>query len=513
MTALLSQRTLWSLVAARAAATPHALFAVDERERRMTFAEFECAALRCAAGLAALGVRAESRVSWQLPTRLEAMLLCAALARLGAVQNPILPILREREVGSLTRQLGATLLCVPRVFRGFDHEAMARKLAAERPDLGVLVVEDALPEADPALLPPPPSATTPDAAPVRWILYSSGTTADPKGARHTDHSLVGPGRSMCEVLELTAADRSAFVFPFTHVGGIGWLFAGLMAGFAHVLVETFDPKRTPEVLAKQGVTQAGAGTVFHQAYLAAQRARGAEPLFPGLRSFPGGGAPKPPQLFFDLRAATGAKVVSGYGLTEYPIAVMGCVRDPDQKLAHTEGRATRGTEIRIVRLDESEAATGEEGEVRLRGPHLMRGYVDAQLDAEAFDARGFLRSGDLGRLDAEGYLTITGRIKDVIIRKGENISAKEVEDHLFAHPKVADVAVIGLADSERGERVCAVVVSRNADDPLRFEEMSAFLRGRGLAVQKLPEQLEHAEALPRNAAGKLVKRELVGRFS
>jgi non-ribosomal peptide synthetase component E (peptide arylation enzyme) len=151
--------------------------------------------------------------------------------------------------------------------------------------------------------------------------------------------------------------------------------------------------------------------------------------------------------------------------------------------------------------------------VRLRGPHLMRGYVDAKLDAEAFDAQGFLRTGDLGRLDADGYLTITGRLKDVIIRKGENISAKEVEDHLFAHPKVADVAVIGLPDAERGERVCAVVVSRDAADPLGFEEMSGFLRERGLALQKLPEQLERADALPRNAAGKVVKRELVARFA
>jgi non-ribosomal peptide synthetase component E (peptide arylation enzyme) len=138
--------------------------------------------------------------------------------------------------------------------------------------------------------------------------------------------------------------------------------------------------------------------------------------------------------------------------------------------------------------------------------------VDTSLDADAFDAEGFLRTGDLGNLDAEGYLTITGRLKDVILRKGENISAKEVEDHLHAHPDVADVAVIGLPDPGRGERVCAVIVPADPGAPLPFEAMAEWLRGRGLAAQKLPEQLELAQALPRNASGKILKRELQQRY-
>jgi len=317
---------------------------------------------------------------------------------------------------------------------------------------------------------------------------------------------------MVDVLALGPEDRHAFVFPLTHVGGIHWLAAGLIAGFGHVLIETFDPAATPGVLARHGVTVAGAGTVFHQAYLAAQRARGGAPVLPAVRVFPGGGAPKPPQLYRDLKQATGAPIVSGYGLTEHPIAAMGTVNDPDEKLAHTEGRATAGTEIRIVTLAGEAAGPGDEGEIRVRGPHLFRGYVDASLDADALDAEGFFRTGDLGNLDAEGYLTITGRLKDVILRKGENISAKEVEDHLHAHPDVADVAVIGLPDPERGERVCAVIVPADPEAPLPFEAMAEWLRGRGLAAQKLPEQLELAQALPRNASGKILKRELQQRY-
>jgi acyl-CoA synthetase (AMP-forming)/AMP-acid ligase II len=319
---------------------------------------------------------------------------------------------------------------------------------------------------------------------------------------------------MVEALELRPEDRNALVFPLTHIGGIGWLLAGLEAGFAQILVEAFEAKSATSVLRRHGVTVAGAGTVFHQAYLAAQREHGAEPLLPRVRVFPGGGAPKPPGLHAEMkRSFGGAGIAAGYGLTEHPIATMSSLRDPDAKLSACEGRATRGTEIRVVRLDGRPAATGEEGEIRLRGPHLCRGYVDAGLDAEAFDEVGFLRTGDLGQLDADGYLVVTGRLKDVIIRKGENISAKEIEDHLAAHPEVRDVAVVGLPDSERGERACAVVVPRDGAAPPTLAELVAFLRARGLAAQKLPEQLELSAELPRNASGKVLKRELRERLA
>jgi cyclohexanecarboxylate-CoA ligase len=504
---------LWPLLDARAAATPDAQFALDERGRTLTFAQFRDAALRCAAGLAALGIARDVPVSWQLPTRLDALVLCAALARLGAVQNPILPILRESEVAFIAEQIGARHLFVPRVFRGFDFEAMAQQVAARQPGLAVHCVDDGLPSGDPASLPPAPLVTEPAGAPVRWILYSSGTTADPKGAKHADHSVACPGRAMCEALSLAPDDRIALVFPVTHVGGVNWLFGALMFGFAHLVVEIFDAKRTPLWLAEHGVTQLAAGTVFHQAYLAAQREAGGARLFPRVRAYPGGGAPKPPQLFWDLLRETGAPIVSGYGLTEHPIAVMGSVRDPHAKLATSEGRASRGTELRLVKHDGGDAAPGEEGEVRVRGPHLFRGYVDAALDAEAIDERGFLRTGDLGVLDDEGFLAITGRLKDIIIRKGENVSAKEIEDHLHAHPGVREAAVIGLADAERGERVCAVIAARD-DAALRsVADVASYLRSRGVATYKLPEQLERVPELPRNPSGKVLKRELQARYA
>jgi acyl-CoA synthetase (AMP-forming)/AMP-acid ligase II len=351
--------------------------------------------------------------------------------------------------------------------------------------------------------------------PIRWLFYTSGTTADPKGALHTNASLFSAAAGLADVLSLGPDDRIALVFPLTHIGGVGWLLAGLLTGAAQIVVPTFDPATSIEILARHGVTQATAGTAFHQAYLEAQRAKPDVPLFPLVRAFPGGGAPKPPQLHHAIRRELGgAGIVSGYGMTECPIVSMNRVDDPDDKLAHTEGRANPSSmRIRIVRSDQSPADPGEEGEIRVRGPQLFAGYLDASLDSDAFDEAGFFRTGDLGKLDSDGFLVITGRLKDVIIRKGENISAKEIEDLLHGHPKVSEVAVVGLPDAASGERCCAVVVCRSDSEPLDFEEMVRFLNAQKLMRQKIPEQLELLDDLPRNPTGKVLKQELRNRFA
>jgi acyl-CoA synthetase (AMP-forming)/AMP-acid ligase II len=285
-------------------------------------------------------------------------------------------------------------------------------------------------------------------------------------------------------------------------------------GGALLAVEAFDPSTTIPFLAQEDVTLAGSVTPMHMAYLAAQRAQPDTPLFPKVRAFNGGGAPKPPQLHYDLKKEVGGVgIVSGYGLTECPILTMNTVRDPDEKLAESEGRVTAGVTIRLVDLDGREVGPNEEGEIRVVGPQLFKGYVDSSLDAEALDEKGFLRTGDLGKVDDDGYVTITGRVKDIIIRKGENISAKEVEDLLYTHPKVADVGVIGLPDEERGEMACAVVAAKDASDPLTFEEMKAFLAEQGLMVQKIPERLEIVDAVPRNPTGKILKHQLRDQYA
>ncbi|MGH9192705.1 MAG: AMP-binding protein [Acidimicrobiales bacterium] len=514
---MLEARNIWDLIVRRSDETPQRELAVDETGRRITFGAYRDRAERVAAGLASdRGVSEGDVVSWIQPSWIEAMVLFGALRRLGAVQNPIIPIYREREVGFIVRQAEPTLLVVPSEWRGFDYAAMAAAVT-EGTKTRVLVADRAadrwLPEGDAAGLTPAPDDVDGDGVPVRFIYYTSGTTAEPKGARHGDRSLRAASLGMAQRLHLAADDRFALVFPFTHVAGGLYMYAAMAHGFALLLDEAFDPETTPELLRRERVTQGGAGTFFHQVYLQAQRALPAgERLFPHVRTFPGGGAPKPPSLHYDLKAAFGAGVVSGYGLTEAPVLTMNDASDDDRVLATTEGRAVEGTRLRIVRADGAACAAGEEGEVRAQGPQVTLGYLDPALEADAFDEDGWFRTGDLGRLDERGNLTITGRLKDVIIRKGENVPAKEVEDLLFTHPKVADVAVIGLRDAERGERACAVVVPVAGHDPLGFDEMTAHLLDAGLITRKLPEQLEVVDALPRNPSGKILKFELQHRF-
>ena len=233
---------------------------------------------------------------------------------------------------------------------------------------------------------------------------------------------------------------------------------------------------------------------------------------PSLRLLSGGGAPKPPEVYYEVKRELGIPVAHGYGMTEVPMITQGRPHDTDDQLAYSEGAPVRGTKVRIVGLGGEDLPRGSEGEVRIGGPAVCHGYTDPELAADSFDEAGYFRTGDLGVMREDGHITLTGRLKDVIIRKGENISAKEIEDLLYQHQRIANVAVIGLPDRERGERVCAVVETGPGQEPIGFDEMTAYLRGAGLMVQKLPEQLELIEEMPRNATLKILKHELRARF-
>ncbi|MBT2364690.1 AMP-binding protein [Streptomyces sp. ISL-10] len=476
--ALGASRALWELVDRRATLTPGRPVLLQE-DRILTFGGLRDRAERVAAGLYAMGVRPGTVVAWQLPTRIETVLLTVALARLGAVQSPVIPFYRDRETGFALRESKAAFFGVPGEWRGFDHTAMARRLGAR----GVFEAYASLPDGDPAVLPAPPSSGTE----VRWIYWTSGTTSDPKGVLHTDRSLIAGGSCLAHALHLTADDVGSIAFPFAHIGGPDYLVMLLLYGFPAVLFEQFALPGALAEYRRHGVTTAGGSTAFYAMFLAEQRKRPGEKLIPTLRLLAGGGAPKPPELHHAVVREMGCTLTHGYGMTEVPMITMGSPDDTPENLAGTEGRPPAGMEIRIV-----------DGEIRLRGEAVCQGYLGAS--ESPFDAEGFLRTGDLGHVTDSGHLVLTGRLKDVIIRKGENISAKEIENLLHTHPAVGDAAVIGLPDTERGERVCAVVErSPGTEDPT-LEDVCAHLRTAGLAVHKLPEQLEVVDALPRNEA-------------
>jgi acyl-CoA synthetase (AMP-forming)/AMP-acid ligase II len=490
--------TVWELVAATAITDPDRVLFSDTYGRTLTASSLRDLAERTAAGL---GVEPGATVAWQLPNRLEAVVAMVALARVGAVQTPLIPMLRQRELRAILDQISATTFIVALEWRGFPHAEMARSLAAGT-ELRVVALDldvrpdgppMALPMADPARLGPPPPA----GRECRWIYFSSGTTGAPKGARHTDRSLIASSLSMTSRLGIRHGDVYPIAWPITHIGGATMTAAVLRAGGHLVLYDAFDPATFGEQAAAGRPTILGTGVPFFRAYLDAQHRHGDEPLFPALRVCTAGGAPTPPEMIREISEVLRIdEVLSAWGLTEFPIASSAAPTDPPDRLLRCVGRPSPAVQVRVV-----------EGELRLKGPQCFLGYVDSSLDRMAFDDEGWFRTGDLGTVDDEGFITITGRLKDVIIRNGENISAADVEDVLVNHPDLRDVAVIGVPDARSGERVCAVVVAHPGREPT-LESLRSFCVEQGLARQKAPEQLECLPSLGRNSMGKVVKSQL-----
>ena len=516
MTTPPAARTYWSLIETSAQAHPDRVVLADDYGRNLSNAQLRDSALTCAAALAEQGIGAGTVVSWQLPTTLETMVVLAALTRLGAVQNPVLPIWRESEVRFVTTQLATEVLIVPGLWRNFDHTRLAHKLADERPMSVVVIDHDApiteglrLPAGDPAALPTPPRG----AEDPRWIYYSSGTTAAPKGARHCDRSVIAGSAGVLGIVGASSSDVNPIAFPVSHIGGAAMLAAGLHTGMRLVLFDNFDPVETPVAIAAHRPTLLGSATPFFVAYMAAQRAHGPEPLFPDLRGCVGGGAPITSELGRQLRETFSVNgAANSWGLTEFPVATSQTPDAAPDVLDRTVGPPVAGVSVRVVDEAEREVAVGEEGELRLKGPQCFLGYVDNSLDADAFDAEGWFRTGDLGRVDDHGNVIVTGRIKDAIIRNAENISALEIEGVLAGHPAVADVAVIGVPDERTGERVCAVVVA-HPGTTVTLSSVADYCQARGLSKHKTPERLEIVDALPRNLTGKVLKNQLRLRMS
>jgi acyl-CoA synthetase (AMP-forming)/AMP-acid ligase II len=502
---ILDATTFWELLDRRAGLSPDLPLLIDDRGRTMTCAEVRDEVERVAAGLHGLGIGAGTAVTWVLPTRIETIVLSFALSRLQAIQNPIIHIYRHREVGFCIRQTAAEFVFTPGMWGGFDYGAMANEIAAGLTDPPtVLDGYDGLPHGDPSTLPPPPA----DGDTVRWLYYTSGTTSEPKGVKHTDQTLLAAGTGLAIALEADEDDVGTIAFPYAHIGGPDYIVMMLVNGFPAILIEKFTPAGAVEAYAAHGATIIGGSTAFYQMFLAEdQKVDG--PAMPRLRLMAGGGAPKPPEIFFEVKERMGVPIAHGYGMTECPMICQGSPSDTDDQLAHTEGAPIQGCRVDIVTIEGAPAAPGEEGEVRVSGPMLFKGYTDPSLEADAFDESGRFRTGDLAVMRDDGHVTLTGRVKDIIIRKGENISAKEIEDILYTLPQVENAAVIGLPDKERGELVCAVVETADGQAPLSFEQMVAACEAAGLMRQKTPERLEiHAGPLPRNATMKILKHEL-----
>lgn len=449
-----------------------------------------------------------SVVSFMLPNWPEAATIYLAAQLAGMVVNPILPSLRDRELRFVLDDLQCRLLFIPAAFRGHDYAQMLSRIAPELARAPTVVVVRGEPaphvpfaslfaDDDGRELP----AVDPDAA--RLVLYTSGTTGTPKGVLHSQNSIHALVQQLGRYWRIEPGDSFYVPSPISHIGGSIYAFESpLWLGTSAVLADKWDADAAIDVLRQQRCTHMAGATPFLRQLLEA--ARRADTKLPHLKVFICGGASVPPSLIREAAAHFDQTIFTRvYGSTEVPVTTVGVPDRADLKhAAETDGRLGFG-EVKLVAGD----ARGDEGEIRARGPQMLIGYVHPQDEAAVFDEEGFYRTGDLGRWVDSEYLVVSGRSKDIIIRKGENISPKEVEDYLLEHENVAEVAIVGLPDEERGERACAVIVCRRAPGP-DVNTLRTFLAKLGVASFKIPEQVVLVSALPKNDTGKVLKHQI-----
>ncbi|MCE3551165.1 AMP-binding protein [Pseudonocardia sp. RS11V-5] len=513
-----STETFAEVLTRQAGVTPDKTFVTDGTAG-YTYAELRDLSARLAVGLRERGVRAGDRVAVQLPNWAEFAVVTAAVARLGAITVPIMPIYRRDEVGHVLDDAEVSAVVTPSTFKGFDYLGMYRDLAASRPGVHtVVVVRDDAAAGGPvtpltALLSDfdPAEAVASLGRPVGpddpyVIVYTSGTTARPKGCVHTFNTYAGGARCLNQAFAVTSADVGFSPSPITHTTGLvtGILMPLLAGGSTHVMAE-WEPRRGLEEIARYRCSITVTATTFLQMAL--------DVLDPALhdasslRVWVSAGAPIPRSVVERARTLLpSTRILSLYGRSENLTTTTCTVADDPEKALISDGSALPYAEVRVVDEAGVPVPAGQEGDIAYRGPSHMLGYLGRPDEtAELYTADGLSRSGDLGRMDADGYVRVTGRTKDIVIRGGMNISVRELEDLLAEHPGVRASAVVGMPDLRLGERVCCYAVPTDRDSPPTLDSLKAYLLERGVAIQKTPERLELVDELPMTATGKIQK--------
>ena len=497
---------------------------VETGERQQfTYREMARMADRMAVGLSRLGVVAGDVVACQLPNWWQFTLTYLACSRIGAVLNPLMHIFRERELSFMLGHGEAKVFIVPRVFRGHDYEAMATALQPKLPLLRHIVVIDGQGDNSfDALLATPEWENEPDAQSiltrsrpspddVTQLLYTSGTTGEPKGVQHTANTLLANIIPYAERLHLGVDDVVLMASPMAHQTGFMYgLMMPIVLQASAVLQDIWEPHQAIALIREQGVTFTMASTPFLtdlSKQVAADEGGGG---IPSLRIFLSAGAPIPGPLVEQARAALGAKIISAWGMTENGAVTTTTPEDDDERSVHTDGKPLPGVEIKIADIDGTALPAGQEGKLLLRACSNFGGYLK-RPHLNATDAEDWFDTGDLARKDEQGYIRITGRSKDVIIRGGENIPVVEIESLLYRHPDIQHAAIVAYADERLGERACAVVVPREGAT-LSLEGLRAFLQKERVALQYIPERLHILAQMPATPSGKIQKfklRELI----
>ncbi len=488
-----------------------------EGEAPITYGSIARQALCLVTGLRKLGLQQGDVISFQLPNWRESVVLDIAAAAMGLIVNPVIPIYRDRELRFILKDARTRLIYIPETIRSLEFPTMIESLRGELPDLehvvtvraesdyeGMLRFEQLIDE-EPADIKSLP-IVDPDS--IKAILYTSGTTGNPKAVLHSHNTLTRIIHNSAEYWELTADDVMLMPSPVTHITGYG---SGMVLPFVtsvkSALMPRWDADAAVTFIEEVGATASVGATPFLVELIAAAQRH--DTRLPTMRIFACGGAAVPPQLIHQAwEVLDRCRAFRVYGSTEAPIITLGFLRDDERELAaETDGKIV-GYEVKILDPQGRELGPGEDGEIAARGPGMMLGYADPEQNREAHDADGFFLTGDIGQRTEDDAILITDRKKDIIIRGGENISAKEVEDVLHDHPGIREAAVVAMPHQRLGEGVCAFVLLAPDTAALSLEQLASFCEQSGLARQKIPQHLEVAGDLPRTASGKVRKDKL-----
>ena len=505
-------RTLLEYFDAALARTPAATAIVAPHGRRLSFAELDRDSRRVAAHFAALGVRKGDVISIQLPSWAEFATVHLAATRLGAVTNPLLPIYRENELSYILSFARTVVAVIPGFYRGWDYPAMYAGMWPSLPDLKEIFVVG---EAAAGRMRPYAELCTPCAAPippcelagddVSALIFTSGTESKPKGVMHSHNTMMYATRTMAALLGLTVDDVVWAPSPLGHGTGFLWgLRQALTLGSKLVLQDIWDPEEALRLIETEGCTFTLSATPFVSMLVDSPSAGKRDTS--SLRIFACAGAPIPRQLGLDAQEKLGCRLIGMWGMSECFVGSASSADDPEEKLWGTDGKAMPGGELAV--FDETRTRMlppGEVGELATRGPYVALGYFnDAERTKETFSPDGWLFSNDLATIDAEGYIRIVGRKKDIINRGGLKISAREMEEFLLQHPLVKAAAIVAVPDARLGEKSCVFVIPRESRAPT-LTELIRFLEERGVAKYKLPEYLVVVPSFPMTPSGKIQK--------
>jgi len=473
---------------------------------RLTYRELAQHAARAARALSLSGVGRGDVVSFQLPNCWQFVAAHLACVRLGAVSNPLMPIFRHRELSFMLRHGDARVLIAPARFRGFDHGALARQLARELPGLArVLLTDDASGDSFEAALGAAGGEECARGArlqpnDVMQLLFTSGTTGEPKGVLHTSNTLLSAVREYARRMQIGEADVIFMPSPLGHQLGFCYgLLMALMLGIPLVLTDIWQPERALELMTEHGATFTFGATPFLADLASLPGVERRRP--PRLRMFASSGAPIPPAVVEAARARLGVAVATCWGMTECASVT---ITPPDEyKVLESDGCPLPNGEVRVLSADGSEAPRGTVGALQVRGSSLFVGYLKRH-ELSRLDDGGWFDTGDLARVDEEGYMRICGRSKDVIIRGGENIPVVEIESALYRMPEVSDAAIVAMPDPRLQERACAFVTVRPGSQ-LSLAAVCKHLAAEGFSKHFWPERLEVVEQMPRTPTGKIQK--------